>query len=50
MGDDAGVMRGWLCESEVAIAPIVVVSVSTGGSALRGGQGEWGELDWVLQH
>lgn len=45
------IMKGELCESgRGAIAPIVVVSVSTCGSALRGGEGEWGKLDWILQH
>lgn len=45
------VMKRVLWESgRGAIAPIVVVSVFTCGSALRGGEGERGELDWVLQH
>ena len=44
-------MNSELCESGMSIATIVmVVSVSTGGGALRGGQGEWGKLDWILQH
>ncbi len=44
-------MNGKLGEAGVAIATVVEVSVSTGcGGALRRGQGERGELDWVLQH
>lgn len=41
-------MDSELCESGMTIATIVVGFVSTG--ALRGGQGEWGKLNWVLQH
>lgn len=45
------VMKGELWESgRGAIAPIVVVSASTCRSAPRGGEGERGKLDWVLQH
>ena len=50
-GGDDPVVDGELCESGRAISTVVLVSVSTGGvRALRGGQGEWGELDWILQH
>ena len=50
-GGDGPVMNGELCKSGRAIATVVLISVSTGcGGALRGGQGEWGKLDWILQH
>lgn len=50
-GGDDPVMDSKLGEAGMAIATVVEVSVSTRcGGALRGGQGERGELDWVLQH